>query len=278
MTINYARNLASSSLSALYENSEALSIADRLLLDMFGVTTTDRLLKGDTQEVDEARFETALQRLSNGEPVQYVVGFEWFCDMRFELNSSTLIPRVETEELAQWIISDTPQRSTVLDIGTGSGALAVTLARHIEGAKVSAIDISREAIEMARGNAKANSVEVEFIEMDIFEYVPLKENFDVIVSNPPYVCEREKPLMHSNVLDFEPHRALFVSDEDPLIFYRHIATLAARALKPDGKLYFEINEAYPSEMVELLESLGFVDIMLKEDIRQKPRMICGRKK
>ncbi|MFI3295830.1 MAG: peptide chain release factor N(5)-glutamine methyltransferase [Rikenellaceae bacterium] len=280
MTINYARNSAIASLEHLYGAREAHSVVDRLLLDAFGISLLERMFSGDSQQIDQQRFDELIARLTTGEPVQYVVGFEEFMGRRFNLNSDTLIPRVETEQLVEWIVEKyaTKKKVRVLDIGTGSGAIAISLALELKESMVEAIDISQNAIEMANQNSINNRAKVEFRVQDLFEYNPKPCQYDLIVSNPPYVLESEKKEMRENVLDFEPHRALFVTDQDPLIFYREITKLAAQALKPKGMLFFEINEAYAPQTCELLENHGFDEIKIKEDIHEKERMVCGRKR
>ncbi|WP_304137617.1 peptide chain release factor N(5)-glutamine methyltransferase [Mesonia mobilis] len=231
------------------------------------------------------QFEKALQRLLQQEPIQYILGDTEFFGYPFQVNQHTLIPRPETEELVAWIIEDVKNKNqensqhkplnsniTILDIGTGSGCIPISLAKELPQAKVSSIDVSEEALQVARRNSTLNKVAVNFIQQDILKAECLPEKYDVIVSNPPYVRELEKEQMHQNVLDFEPELALFVENDDPLIFYRKIAKLAKNALTENGKLYFEINEYLPEEMVSLLEEIGYQNIELKKDIFGKFRM------
>ena len=231
------------------------------------------------------QFEKALQRLLQQEPIQYILGDTEFFGYPFQVNQHTLIPRPETEELVAWIIEDVKNKNqensqhkplnsniTILDIGTGSGCIPISLAKELPQAKVSSIDVSEEALQVARRNSTLNKVAVNFIQQDILKAECLPEKYDVIVSNPPYVRELEKEQMHQNVLDFEPGLALFVENDDPLIFYRKIAQLAKNALTENGKLYFEINEYLPEEMVSLLEEIGYQNIELKKDIFGKFRM------
>ena len=231
------------------------------------------------------QFEKALQRLLQQEPIQYILGDTEFFGYPFQVNQHTLIPRPETEELVAWIIEDVKNKNlanshhkplnstiTILDIGTGSGCIPISLAKELPQAKVSSIDVSDEALQVARKNSALNEVAVNFIQQDILKAENLQEKYDVIVSNPPYVRELEKEQMHQNVLDFEPELALFVENDDPLIFYRKIAQLAKNALTENGKLYFEINEYLPEEMVSLLEEIGYQEIELKKDIFGKFRM------
>jgi release factor glutamine methyltransferase len=197
----------------------------------------------------------------------------------FEVNSNVLIPRPETEELVAWILSDCKQEPLkdfkILDIGTGSGCIAIALAKNISQAEIAAIDVSAEALELAQKNAQTNGVPVTFLCQNILETEDLQGQFDVIVSNPPYVRNLEKAEIKKNVLEHEPHLALFVEDNDALLFYRKIATLAQKNLKENGKLYFEINQYLGLEMVGLLTAMGFVDVELRKDIYGNDRMICG---
>lgn len=231
------------------------------------------------------QFEKALQRLLQQEPIQYILGDTEFFGYPFQVNQHTLIPRPETEELVAWIIEDVKNKNqensqhkplnsniTILDIGTGSGCIPISLAKELPQAKVSSIDVSEEALQVARKNSTLNEIVVNFIQQDILKAENLQEKYDVIVSNPPYVRKLEKEQMHQNVLDFEPELALFVENDDPLIFYRKIAQLAKNALTKNGKLYFEINEYLPEEMVSLLEEIGYQNIELKKDIFGKFRM------
>ena len=222
-------------------------------------------------------------------PIQYITGEAWFYGLRFEVNENTLIPRPETEELVEWIIESQKskvksQKISILDIGTGSGCIPISLKKEIPNAIVSAIDVSEKALEMARKNAVDNEVEVHFILQNILEIDTLNElpisnfqfqtEFDVIVSNPPYVRNLEKQEIKKNVLDYEPHLALFVEDSDALLFYRKIAQLALTSLTPNGKLFIEINQYLGKETVELLENLGFKNIELRKDFVGNDRMIC----
>jgi len=238
-------------------------------------------------EITESYFnkwKTIISELKTEKPIQYITGEAWFYGLRFEVNENTLIPRPETEELVEWIIENLKiQKSnnlTILDIGTGSGCIPIVLKKEIPNADVSAIDVSEKALEMARKNALDNQVEVNFILQDILQYSNLQiyksSNilFDIIVSNPPYVRNIEKQEIKKNVLEYEPHLALFVEDSDALLFYRKIAQLALKSLAPNGKLFFEINQYLAKETVELLEQLGFKNIELRKDFMGNDRMIC----
>jgi release factor glutamine methyltransferase len=194
------------------------------------------------------------------------------------VNESTLIPRPETEELVEWIINENKNRQgiKILDIGTGSGCIAISLAKNLPDTTVYAIDVSEEALAVAKENAITNGVAVNFIKTDILGADNLPETFDIIVSNPPYVRNLEKAEIKPNVLDFEPHLALFVDDNDPLIFYRKIAQLAKNSLKTDGKLYYEINQYLGPETIALLEQTGFINIILRKDFVGNDRMTSAR--
>ncbi|MFT4673692.1 MAG: release factor glutamine methyltransferase [Patiriisocius sp.] len=231
-------------------------------------------------EAHVVSFEMVTRRLKAQEPIQYILGETEFYGLPIKLTKHTLIPRPETEELVDWVLSNEHFQKAacrILDIGTGSGCIAIALAKSLPVATVFAIDISEEALEVATANALQNEVLVAFHKKDILEVVNLKETYDVVISNPPYVRELEKTAMSSNVLDYEPATALFVTNKDPLVFYRKIAKLAMQSLSPGGWLYFEINEYLAQEMAILLEQLGFVNIEMKKDFREVPRMIKCKK-
>lgn len=233
------------------------------------------------------KFDNAVIRLKKHEPIQYIIGVTEFYGLPFKVTESTLIPRPETEELVQWIIDSAKSKSetlSILDIGTGTGCIAVTLAENIASARVYGIDVSKKALTVAKTNAKLNKVVVEFFEVDILDWkndsldFGFENNeFDIIVSNPPYVRELEKAQMSANVLEHEPHLALYVADDDPLIFYKAIVEFAKTHLKDDGRLFFEINQYLGSEMVELLNVSDFENVVLKKDIFGNDRMISGTK-
>ena len=225
-------------------------------------------------------FEKALLRLKKQEPIQYILGTTEFYGLTFKVNEHTLIPRPETEELVDWVLSNLHDQDRVLDIldiGTGSGCIAISLAKNIPTAKVSVLDISEKALEVAQENAVKNQVLVSFCKKDILRTTSLENKYDVMVSNPPYVRQLEKKAMNANVLDYEPGIALFVPNEDPLLFYRKIAQLAMVSLQTRGWLYFEINEYLSKEMDVLLKEIGFANIEIKKDFREVPRMIKCQK-
>lgn len=230
---------------------------------------------------EEFNFYQAIDRLRNHEPIQYIIGETEFFGLPIKVNNQVLIPRPETEELVAWIIEDINKKeTTILDIGTGSGCIAISLAKRLNNAVVTAVDISKSAIEVAKKNTLINNVNVEFGRVDVLHFeddITLQHKwdskFDIIVSNPPYVRMQEKELMKSNVIDHEPNLALFVEDDDPLLFYRKISQLSKQYLKHNGILYFEINEYLKEEMEELLNETGFNHMELKKDMFGKNRMI-----
>jgi release factor glutamine methyltransferase len=226
-------------------------------------------------------WNAILAKLQQEIPIQYILGKTHFYGLDFEVDENVLIPRQETEELVEWIITNQqtnkPTNQQILDIGTGSGCIAISLAKNLPAAKVSAIDVSEHALSVAKKNADLNQVDVTFIHQNILETEDLQATFDIIVSNPPYVRNLEKAEIKKNVLEHEPHLALFVEDHDALIFYRKIAELAQKNLKENGQLYFEINQYLGKEMVDLLELMGFVEVALRKDIYCNDRMIMATK-
>lgn len=233
------------------------------------------------------KWNAILAELQQEKPIQYITGEAWFYGLQFEVNENTLIPRPETEELVEWILSSSiihhPSSISILDIGTGTGCIPISLKANLPQANVSAIDVSEQALEVAKRNAASNKVDINFIQANILEVEDLSQlptpNFqlpasiDIIVSNPPYVRNLEKEEIKKNVLDYEPHLALFVEDTDALLFYRKIAQLALKNLAPNGLLFFEINQYLGIETVELLQKIGFQNIELKKDIYGNDRMI-----
>lgn len=259
-------------LTQVYDIGEAKAIA-RLVMDIrFGLSMTD-LLCGKT--ADETEATTILQRLLTGEPVQYVLGETEFGGRTLYVEPGVLIPRPETYELCQWCISLAPaiRKGHILDIGTGSGCIACTLAQEMPQAEVTAWDISDEALRIARENAKRTNVHVSFEKQDALHPPVDHDRWDLIVSNPPYICEKEQATMERNVLEHEPRLALFVPDNDPLLFYSHIARYATTALKPDGRLLFEINPLYVGQIEEMLREYGLHDIEIRNDQFGKQRFI-----
>ncbi|TRO67014.1 peptide chain release factor N(5)-glutamine methyltransferase [Christiangramia sabulilitoris] len=237
----------------------------------------------ELSEVQMTTFEKAILRLKDHEPVQYIIGKTEFYGLEFYVNKNVLIPRPETEELVEWIISDHSdhkeinRKLKILDIGTGSGCIPISLAKNIPDSEVSSYDISSEALSLARQNADLNDAEVNFHKVDILNLDRLKDNFDIIVSNPPYVRELEKQEMHKNVLKYEPALALYVANNDALIFYKKIGELAYESLREHGALYFEINQYLARETKAIIEDLGF-EAELKKDIFGKYRMLKAKRK
>lgn len=279
MIIKEYKTIFLNELSPLYDEMEAESFF-YLTLEQFHQKKRIDLALNPEMEMDALqllRWESVVSELKKEKPIQYILGVTEFYGLSFLVNENTLIPRPETEELVDLILNDVKIESfkdlRVLDIGTGSGCIAVSLAKNLPDAEVSAIDVSEKALATARKNAEINEVNVRFILKNILETDDLEEQFDVIVSNPPYVRMLEKAEIKPNVLEYEPHLALFVDDNDALLFYRKIAQLAQKNLTENGKLYFEINQYLGSETVGLLESLDFKEVKLLKDIYGNDRMI-----
>ena len=268
-------NIICEGLSSHYPTGEVTALTRIIATELLGVSQMAFYLKDDITLTAEQQtlLENAIERLKKQEPIQYILGYSDFCGLRFKVTPATLIPRPETSELVEWIASEATGNESILDIGTGSGCIAISLAHKLLQSKVTAWDISPDAIAVATENCKANGCAVAFEEVDILAYEPTDKQFDIIVSNPPYIKENEKSAMHSNVLDWEPHTALFVPDSDPLLFYRTIAKKGLTLLKPGGRLYFEINRAHGKETMEMLESLGYTEIELRKDFAENDRMI-----
>ena len=269
-------------LSTINDSGEAESFFYLILEEKHQLKRIDLALNPDlTFSDDEIQlWNSILDSLKEEIPIQYLLGKTSFYGWDFEVNPAVLIPRPETEELVEWIIQS--QKSEVrshnikiLDIGTGSGCIAISLAKNIVNAEVFAIDVSEKALATAKKNAEINQVKVTFLEKNILETDDLEQQFDIIVSNPPYVRELEKQEIKRNVLDNEPHLALFVEDNDALVFYRKIAELAQRNLSQNGLLFFEINQYLGKEMLNLLEKMNFKNIELRKDIYGNDRMIRG---
>jgi release factor glutamine methyltransferase len=262
-------------LNSFVQEREIISLAYISIDFLLGYNRSDCIIHSDkdiTSEVSD-RIKQIIADLKSNKPIQHILGETEFYELKFKLNEHTLIPRPETEELVKWILQH--EFTSALDIGTGSGCIAITLSKN-KSAEISAIDMSESALLMAKENAKINEVEINFLLQDILKTTTLPK-VDVIVSNPPYVLDKEKELMLANVLDNEPHLALFVPNNNPLIFYKKIAELAFISLSKNGLLFFEINEQFGQETVVMLSSIGFVDIKLKKDINDKDRMIKATK-
>lgn len=278
MTLKDYKDTFTTVLTPLYDAAEAERFFYIALEELKEWRRMDYLMHSDVIVTDAElnQWQDVLKQLEQFRPIQYIFGKAYFYGLEFKVNENTLIPRPETEELVEWIIHENNKRGTfsVLDIGTGSGCIPISLAKNLQQAHVSTIDISEGALAVAKENANANDVTVNFIQTDILAADTLPHQYDVIVSNPPYVRNLEKAEIKSNVLDYEPHLALFVDDADPLVFYRKIATLAKKYLKPGGKLYYEINQYLGPETVELLEGQGFSNIVLRKDFMGNDRMIA----
>ncbi len=274
-------------LSPIYDSGEAESFFYLILEEKNHLKRIDLALNPDlTFSNEEVQlWNSILEQLKLEIPIQYILGKTSFYGLDFEVNPDVLIPRPETEELVEWIVQvqklevgslkseDGVKKLNILDIGTGSGCIAISLAKNILNAQVFAIDVSEKALATAQKNAKFNDANVTFIEKNILETTDLLKHFDIIVSNPPYVRELEKEEIKKNVLDNEPHLALFVEDNDALIFYRKIAELAQKNLSPNGQLFFEINQYLGKETIDLIEKMGFKNIELRKDIYGNDRMI-----
>lgn len=277
-------------LTHIYEAGEAKAIVRWVLDVRFGMSWTD-ILCGKVTELsahDQTELEKIMQRLAKGEPVQYIIGVADFCGRQFHVAPGVLIPRPETEELCRMILVEggrwkVEREYSILDIGTGSGCIAITLALELPEAKVTAWDISDDALRIASANADALGAHVVFEKHDALNISPStlhlspSTTFDLIVSNPPYICSNEADGMAQNVLDYEPHLALFVPDDDPLLFYRAIAQYAIEALKPQGSLFFEINPLYASSLSQLLGSMSCYDTEILHDQFGKPRFLKATK-
>lgn len=267
-------------LEPLYGNGEARAVTDYVLDVCFGLSKAD-ILCGAVEEMTAektAELNKIFGRLTEGEPVQYVLGRAEFCGRWFSVRPGVLIPRPETEELCAWITADSKASASpkVLDIGTGSGCIAITLQLDMPESKVTAWDISADALDVARENAQQLGANVNFVKLDALNAKPEGE-WDVIVSNPPYICEKEKKDMAVNVLEHEPHTALFVPDADPLLFYRAITRLAVQTLNKGGRLYFEINPIYADDTCRMMRAEGMTAVELRSDMYGKQRMAKGVK-
>lgn len=290
-------------LTAIYNEREAQAIVRTVLDALFGMSLTDICLGKVTQlsADDTTRLEKIMQRLEKSEPVQYVLGAEWFAGRLFDVAPGVLIPRPETEDLVKWACDEAKEKEkednskeergkeekevskkgeeaphpSILDIGTGSGCIAITVALALPQARVTAWDISTDALAIAAGNAHRLGASVRFEHQDALNAPDDEERWDVIVSNPPYICDRERADMSDNVLSYEPELALFVPDNDPLLFYRAIARYASKALKPGGRLLFETNTAYAHEVAQAMANEGFTAIEVRNDCFGKPRMVKG---
>lgn len=288
-TVSEARIWLKQKLKNIYDADELAEIQFLVLHKITGLSQT-QLHVFNEKELTETQIQMLLlsvKKLESKMPVQYVLGEADFFGMKFKVNSAVLIPRPETEELVAWVLETQKNASKdhhettakILDIGTGSGCIPIAIKKNWPEAEVSGLDIAAEALQIARENALLNQVEVVFFQQDILNFEPIKEasKYNIIISNPPYITPPEKLQMHQNVLAFEPHQALFVPQENPLIFYAAIAGHASFMLQKNGLLFFEINENFGQEMLALLTEKGFINLKLKKDFRGKDRMICAQK-
>lgn len=264
--------------SECYPEVEARQIAEMILLSKGHISRNDLLIEPNV-ELQIPELESIFEELRSWRPVQYIVGKAEFADMELTVREGVLIPRPETEELVEWVAREAKEGAHILDVCTGSGCIAIALKRMVRNSEVWAMDLSRDALAVARENGAEYAPDVYFVEGDaLMDFSAHFEDvtFDAIVSNPPYIPDSDRLLMRPNVTEHEPDMALFVEDSDPLIFYRAIARTGCKMLKADGRLYFEIYESLVEEMVAMLEREGYTDVVVREDFRGKPRMICAR--
>lgn len=264
-------------LGALYPDNEIDSFFWLLVESELDARKLDYMKDPDIRmsESQLLRFIEFSRRLAKFEPVQYIAGKTDFMGLEIQVNSSVLIPRPETEELVSWIVNEVKDNNPkeIVDIGTGSGCIALTLKKILPNANVCGVDKMEDALKTAKINSKANNLSINWVLDNALEMKPKEAFYDVVVSNPPYVLDSEKQLMKPNVLEFEPHTALFVEDTDPLIFYKAISEWSKSSLKKGGLLFFEINELYEKQTIKLLQAMDFKDIECRQDIYDKPRMI-----
>jgi release factor glutamine methyltransferase len=279
MTIKQYRDQFIQELTPIYGMEEADSFFYLILDAKHQLKRVDLALQPDLvfSITELEAWNLILGQLKKEIPVQYLLGTTHFYGLEFEVNSNVLIPRPETEELVEWIVQQStinhqPTTIKILDIGTGSGCIAISLAKNLPNSEVFALDVSEHALATAQRNAESNQVAIQFIHQSILETEDLGHQFDIIVSNPPYVRDLEKQEIKKNVLDNEPHLALFVADNDALLFYRKIAQLAQKNLSPTGQLYFEINQYLGQEMVALLKEMNFQNTELRKDVYGNDRM------
>ena len=269
-----------SELKETYPIEEINSLTYLIFEDVLDYSRTKLLMSPEVEISDTniMRIKDIVNDLKKQKPVQHILQKTIFYDLPFKVTQDALIPRPETEELVDWVISDHKEESlNILDIGTGTGCIAISIAKNLPHSKVYAMDISSKALELARENGKLNNTDIVFLESDILKKsIEIEGKFDIIVSNPPYIRQKEKEFMSKNVLEYEPELALFVPDKDPLLFYKTIIDFGLKNLNKEGKIYFEINEAFGREMINLYEVNNFSEIILKKDINGKHRMIKGK--
>ena len=281
MNLKDLKTYFKSELSSVFEPSEIEVFFYRLVEYQLNLSKIDIILQSDFEVNNKVElfFKKAIKELQQEKPIQYIIGNTDFYGLNFKVTEATLIPRPETEELVDWILKDHSDKNkiSILDIGTGSGCIPISLVKNLSKASVATMDVSEEAIVVAQENAKRHHASVNFINDDILTYSNTSQKYDVIVSNPPYVRHLEKQEIKKNVLAYEPHLALFVEDNDPLIFYRKITEFAVENLMKNGVLYFEINQYLGQETIDLVKSYGFTSVELRKDLSGNDRMLKASK-
>lgn len=281
MIAKIAFNNLQTALIQIYDNREAFTITKYIFEDIFKIYNPQSEKQFSEMEIEQ--LKTIQNRLLSYEPWQHITGFADFYGSKFQVSTDVLIPRPETEELVQLILENIKPKQRILDIGTGSGCIPITLKKKHEHLTVFGLDVSESALAIAKENANLNKVEINWRQANILEKLEWnrvgaeqpEEKFDIIVSNPPYVLESDRNQMHRNVLDFDPELALFVADETPLLFYNAIADFALQYLKPNGQLYFEIHQDFGPQTVDLLKQKGFLKVVLEKDLFGNDRMVVG---
>ena len=282
MTLKNFRTYFTDTLKEIYPKTEIDTFFFLLIEEKLNLQRVDSVMQPDFLIIDAilSELKVILKRLLKEEPIQYIIGNTEFYGLPFKVNKNTLIPRPETEELVEWVLKEVTElqirkieKISILDIGTGTGCIPISLAKNLSNSSISAIDVSGDALKVAQQNATLNNVEISFLEMDILETKELPQQYNLIVSNPPYIRELEKGEIKNNVLENEPHLALFVEDNNPLIFYSKIADLARIHLKKGGLLFFEINQYLGKETVEMLKQKDYNTITLKKDLFGNDRMV-----
>ena len=275
MNRKHFKELFINTLAPLYDLHEREAMLRWYVQDRLGMPYYRFTMDGDAEMTDEVDWRSDMKRLAQGEPLQHVTGFTEFCGLHFDTDARALIPRPETEELVETIVRecDEQQPMHILDIGTGTGAIAISLASLLPHSAVTAVDVSADALSLAAHNAHENHVEVKFVQMDVLQCDKLTQSYDIIVSNPPYIPEKMRTSLHRNVTEYEPSLALFVPDEKPLLFYEKIAALAISALPAGGQLYFETYEEYHPQLKKILEDVGFAEVETRCDSFGRPRFV-----
>jgi len=276
-TIQQINNQLKNKLKNVYSNAEIQQLLFLIYKKAANLSKIQVLTNYEMQipEHNYNEITDIANRLANNEPIDYIIGETEFFNLQFIVNPSVLIPRPETEELVHWVLTDYNKKQKILDIGTGSGCIAVSLAKNMQNAEVFAVDISKQALETAKKNAQNNGVKINFAECNILnaDYTLLPQGIDIIISNPPYVRQSEKTFIKPNVLDYEPELALFVTDNNPIVFYKEIALTGKKILNNNGLIFFEINEALAKEVKNMLEELQYSQIEIRKDINGKERMV-----